>query len=103
MFLIEQCCSFIADCIWIFATPEGHRLIDNSYSQLYAQTSILDTWLIPIQANSTAEVQGISFALNDTVVKIGRALTARRNARFHDKCRETRHYSNTGLPGTPPT
>ena len=36
MFLMEQYCSFIADRIWIFAKPEGHRLIDNAFSEVSA-------------------------------------------------------------------
>ena len=51
-------------------------------SQLYAKASFPDICSIPIQANNAGEVQGVSFDLNDTVVKIGRELNARKNARF---------------------
>jgi len=37
---------------------------------------------IPIQANKAGQMIRISFALNDTVVKITRAFNARRNTRF---------------------
>jgi hypothetical protein len=52
------------------------------YSQLYAKVSIPDIYLISIQANNTGENQGGSFQFNDIVIKIGRELSARRNARF---------------------
>jgi hypothetical protein len=52
------------------------------FSQLYAKTSFVDICSIPIQANKARQIIGVSFDLNDTVVKIGRALNARRNARF---------------------
>jgi hypothetical protein len=39
---------------------------------------------------------GVSFDLNDTVVKIGRAFNTRRNTRLRDKCRKTEPYSKTG-------
>jgi hypothetical protein len=53
-----------------------------TFSQLYAKASFPDICSIPIQANNAGADQGVSFDLNDTVVKIGRELNARRNARF---------------------
>jgi len=52
------------------------------FSQLYAKVSIPDIYLIPIQSNNAGEDQGVCFQFNDTVIKIGRELNARRNARF---------------------
>jgi hypothetical protein len=51
-------------------------------SQECAKASFPDICSIPIQANNAGADQGVSFDLNDTVVKIGRELNARRNARF---------------------
>jgi len=51
-------------------------------SQLYAKASFPDIYSLPIQANNTGEGQSVSFQLNETVIKIGRELNARRNARF---------------------
>ena len=39
---------------------------------------------------------GVSFDLNDTVVKIGRVFNTSRNTRLRDKCRKTEHYAKTG-------
>ena len=52
------------------------------YSQECAKASVPDIFSIPIQANKARQIMGVSFDLNDTVVKIGRELNARRNARF---------------------
>jgi hypothetical protein len=52
------------------------------YSQLSATTSFPDICSIPIQANKARQVMGVSFDLNDTVVKIGRAFNTRGNTRF---------------------
>ena len=53
-----------------------------SFSQECAKASFPDICSIPIQANKARQIIGVSFDLNDTVVKIGRELNARRNARF---------------------
>jgi len=52
------------------------------YSQLYAKASAPDICSIPIQANKARLIIGVSFALNDTVVKIARAFNAKKNIRF---------------------
>jgi len=57
-------------------------LIPVEDSQLYAKTLIPDVYLISIQPNNTGEDQGVSFQFNETVIKIGRELNERRNARF---------------------
>jgi hypothetical protein len=49
---------------------------------LYAKSSCRDICSIPIQANTTGEEKGISFDLNNTVVKIAKAFNARRNTHF---------------------
>ena len=51
------------------------------------------------EANKARQIIGVSFDLNDTVVKIARAFNTRRNSRFRDKYRKTEHYSNTGYLG----
>jgi hypothetical protein len=66
------------------------------FSQECAKVSIPDIYLIPIQANKARQIMGVSFDLNNTVVKIGRAFNTRRNTRLRDKCRKTKHYSKTG-------
>ena len=53
-----------------------------TFSQLYAKASFPDICSIPIQANNAGADQGVSFDLNDTVVKIGRVFNTSRNTRF---------------------
>ena len=55
------------------------------FSQLYAKSSCPDIYLIPIQANTAKEDRGVSFDLNNTVVKITGAFNAKRNTRFLEK------------------
>jgi hypothetical protein len=55
------------------------------FSQECAKASFPDICSIPIQANKARQIIGVSFDLNDTVVKIGRAFNTRRNTRLRDK------------------
>jgi hypothetical protein len=53
-----------------------------AFSQECAKASFPDICSIPIQVNKARQIIGVSFDLNDSVVKIGRVSNARRNARF---------------------
>jgi hypothetical protein len=73
-------------------------MVCGHYSQLYAKASVPDICSIPIQANKAGQIIGLSFALNDTVVKIARAFNASRNTRFleeyyeAEQCRDRRAF-----------
>ena len=56
---------------------------------------------ITLQANNTGESQGVSFQFNDTVIKIGRELNARRNQRFLEEYCEAEQYRAVRLFVTP--
>ena len=58
------------------------RDIVTTAHRLYAKVSIPDISSIPIQANKARQIMGVSFDLNDTVVKNGRVLNPRRNTPF---------------------
>jgi hypothetical protein len=55
------------------------------FSQECAKASFPDICPISIQANKARKIIGVSFDLNDTVVKIGRVFNTRRNTRFMGK------------------
>jgi hypothetical protein len=57
-----------------------------TFSQDYAKSSFFDIYSIAIQADKARQIIDISFALNDTVVKIAWAFNARRNTRFLEEC-----------------
>jgi hypothetical protein len=59
---------------FLFRRKEGA-----SFSQLYAKVSILDICLIPIQAKTAGEGQGVYYQFNDTGTKICREFNMRRN------------------------
>ena len=51
-------------------------------SQKCAKASVPDICSLPIQANKARHIMGVSFDLNNTVVKIARAFNAKKNTRF---------------------
>ncbi len=60
----------------------SRALVIVASSQECAKASFPDICSIPIQVNKARQIIGVSFDLNDSVVKIGRVFNARRNARF---------------------
>jgi hypothetical protein len=73
-----------------------------TFSQECAKASFPDICSIPIQANKARQIIGVSFDLNDTVVKIGRAFNTRRNTRLRGKSQDGALFKH-GLPGTSTT
>jgi hypothetical protein len=75
-------------------------VVDNeriSFSQLCAKASVPYICSIRIKANKAKQFIGVSFDLNDTVVKIGSVFNTRRNSRLRDKGA----LLKDGLLGTP--
>jgi hypothetical protein len=62
------------------------------FSQECAKAAVPDICSLPIQANRARQIMGVSFDLNDTVVKIARVLNTQRNTRFMEECRDAEQY-----------
>jgi hypothetical protein len=60
-----------------------------SYSQKHAKSSFHGICAIPIQANEAGQIIAISFALNNTIIKIAGAFNTRRNMCFMKKSSAT--------------
>jgi len=58
---------------------------------------------MPIQANRERHIMGVSFDLNNTVVKIGGVFNTQRNTRFMKECRDAEQYPDRKAFVPPPT
>jgi hypothetical protein len=74
---------------------------NEAFSQLYAKASFPDICSIPIQANKARQIMGVSFDLNETVVKISRAFNTRRNTRIMGGGDKMEQNNDVGLTGPP--
>ncbi len=71
-------------------------------SQLYAKLKIFKSIWFPLKQTKQAQVRGVSFHFNDTVVKIGREFNTRRNTRFKGRGYKMEQNNDVGL-NSPPT
>jgi len=69
----------------VISAQQLYQIQAFAFSQECAKASFPDICSIPIQANKARHIIGVSFDLNDTVIKIGRAFNTRRNTRLRDK------------------
>jgi hypothetical protein len=70
MSLAGQYCSLIGDCIRIFATPGGHRLIDNSFSQLQMFSTMLEIEFVYSENCYSHDLSGDTNITNKAIIRL---------------------------------